>query len=451
MEALRLLDLCTGLVVVGLVADLVQGKQKGNLSTPQLPFIGVWIVWSYAVTILALGTTMGLSWALRFVLMSSIFAAAVIYGSKTRAQVRTMIGLLVGLGLFIAVVGIMQGRAPAQCIPFVPDEDKVPTLVLEDADGRECGRPSDCKTDDTSPEDWACENLGAFGTVTVAHRIKWRGQLGDPNELSVYMGAIIPLLIGFFLPPLPEGADGQRRRHKFSRFLLVGLALALVLYAVILTQSRGGQMVVGVVFMAYFFDRFGKKGIFVAAIFMLPVFALGGRDDSAADESTAERLELLYQGISLIILHPFRGVGVGQFADQVDSSLHLTAHNSYVLAAAELGVGGFFWWSGIVWTSLKIPIMVVRQTALSEETRSLARSLLMSFAGIAVGIFFLSFTYKQLLFVWFGLSGALYRIAKAEDPGLTVKVSWKDYVGVAVANTTLLVGLYVYTRLKGTG
>jgi len=74
--------------------------------------------------------------------------------------------------------------------------------------------------------------------------------------------------------------------------------------------------------------------------------------------------------------------------------------------------------------------------------------MLVSLAGIAVGIFFLSFTYKQLLFVWFGLAGALYRIVKKSDDTFHVKIGWKDVVGVVGGNVTILGLLYVYTRLK---
>jgi O-antigen ligase len=178
---------------------------------------------------------------------------------------------------------------------------------------------------------------------------------------------------------------------------------------------------------------------------------LGGRADADADESSMERLELLYEGVSLVIAHPLRGVGMGQFADQVASPLHLTAHNSYLLTAAEMGIPGFFCWSGILWTSLKIPLTAWRTPRLSAEIQSTAMALVVSFLGILVGIFFLSFAYKQLLFVWFGLAGAFYFIVREEDPTLEVKLGWKDALGVLGADLAILGLLYAYTRARGMG
>ena len=187
----------------------------------------------------------------------------------------------------------------------------------------------------------------------------------------------------------------------------------------------------------------------LAVICVLPVVLLGGRSAAEADESASERIELLYEGISMFFKFPIRGVGVDQFADRVDSPIHLTAHNSYLLAATETGFVGFVFWSLLFWTSFKIPLTVLRRDAsLTQELRSLAMAMLVSLAGIAVGIFFLSFTYKQLLFVWFGLAGALYRIVKQSDDTFHVKIGWKDVVGVVGGNVTILGLLYVYTRLK---
>ena len=166
--------------------------------------------------------------------------------------------------------------------------------------------------------------------------------------------------------------------------ILSALMVALGLWAVILTQSRGGQLVIVTVLMFMFVWRFGWKGVAVALLAALPVLLLGGRQDAEADESTLERLELLTEGVSLFIAHPFRGVGLDQFADQVNSPSHLTAHNSYLLAAAEIGFPGFFLWSGIVWTSLKIPITAIKRVSLSPEIRTIATSLLVSFGGIVV-------------------------------------------------------------------
>ena len=445
MEALHLLDVLTALVVLGLGAEIALKKQK-DLFTPQIPFLFGFLGACYLITAISIGVAPAMDLAMRNGLFPVIFAAAIIYGVKNLSQLKTMIWLLVGLGLFMAAVAIHQGRVPPVCIAKERAEDGEMTVNPELADGRDCGLTSDCRTEDTGFDDWACEHIGMFGTFSVGRRVRWRGQLADPNELSVYLGGIISFLIAMLFPVSGPSAAPPLSSRKGRLVVALGL-LGIVLYAIILTQSRGGQLVVAAVFMAYFVSRVGWKGIFVAALFALPVIALGGRDDPEADESSAERFELLYDGISLFITHPIRGVGVHQFSDQIGATL--TAHKSYLLAVTELGLPGFYVWLGLLWTSLKIPLNAMKRDTLSPAIRSIAMATVVSFCGIAVGIFFLSFTYKQLLFVWFGLSGALYRIARQEDPTLTIKMGWKDYVGIAGANVGIVTALYLYTRLKG--
>ena len=279
-----------------------------------------------------------------------------------------------------------------------------------------------------------------FNTVSTGRRVRWRGQLGDPNELSVFIGAVIPFLF----------ALGVTSSRKFlSSFMLSMLGIGL--WAVILSQSRGGQLVVGTVFSIYFVMRFGAKGLFAAAVLALPVVLLGGRDDVTAESSSEERVELLYEGVNIVRQYPIIGVGIDQFREHLRS--HMTAHNSYLLAAAELGFPGFFFWSGLVWTSFKIPFKLARWDGLAPDAvlRRFATALVVSFVGMAIGIFFLSFTYKQLLFVWFGIAGALYTIVRAEQPSFEVRVGFRDFLGIVTLDVVILTLIFVYSRLKGGG
>lgn len=451
LAALRLLDVFTGLVVLGFVVELATGRQK-RLWTPQLPWIGAFVLTSYLVTSLALGAGRGLGLVTARVTIPAIFMIAVTYGVTTLPRFKTMVWLLLLLGAFVSAVAVHQGSLDPQCLEKLPDEQDEGALKpdLDTADGRVCGRPSDCR-DDTRPNaEWACERLGLFKTMSTGRRVRWRGQLDDPNELSVFLGAVIPLLFGLGLPMRGGASDRSAARQLWLSTIALAL-LAVALYAVILSQSRGGQLVVATVFGIYFVSRFGVKGLFFAALLALPVLLLGGRSDAEADESSAERLELLYEGVSLFLQHPLRGVGVEQFPDQVSSPLHLTAHNSYLLAAAETGIFGFFLWSSVVWSSMKIPLTVLRMPDITAELRAMAMALVVSFVGIAVGIFFLSFTYKQLLFVWFGLAGAFYRIARERHESLLVRFGWRDALGVFSADALVLGLLFAYTRARGGG
>ena len=447
LEALSLLDVLTGLVVLGLLIEVALGKQK-HLYSPQLPFLGAFIAACYFMTALALGTGRALTLGNNLATIPAVFMLAIMYGSRTLPRLRAMLWTVLLLGAFVSAVAVHQGSVSRVCMEQTLDESGNRTPDIDTADGRICGLPSDCRQNDQGDVEWACEHVGLFKTFSTGGRVRWRGQLADPNELSVFIGGVLPLLFAVGLPIRNAASNRGPQRQKLFATLALGM-VGVALYAVILSQSRGGQLVIATVLTLLLFSRFGKKGVAVAIVLALPVLLLGGRDDANADESSMDRLELLTEGVSLVIAHPLRGVGVNQFPDQVASPLHLSAHNSYLLAAAETGFPGFFFWSGIVWTSLKIPLTALRTASLSAEIRAIANALIVSFSGIAVGIFFLSFTYKQLLFVWFGLSGALYFIMREADPNLKVRVGWRDCVGLALANFGVVALLWVYTRAKG--
>jgi O-antigen ligase len=187
------------------------------------------------------------------------------------------------------------------------------------------------------------------------------------------------------------------------------------------------------------------KGVIAAGALAAPVILLGGRSDANADASADERQGILYDAITSFIHRPF-----GQGIDQFTEDHRLTAHNAYMLAAVDLGILGFLAWSGMIWASLKIPIAIVRRPPanLDPTLRALAVALTVSLIGVSIGIFFLSFTYKQLLFVWLGLAGALYGAVKNDDPEFEVNVGFKDVIGIFVADLVLLAVIFLFTRLN---
>ena len=67
---------------------------------------------------------------------------------------------------------------------------------------------------------------------------------------------------------------------------------------------------------------------------------------------------------------------------------------------------------------------------------------------ILVGIFFLSFCYHQLLWIYIGLSGALYSAVKRHAPDWEVRFGLADLALVIATDVALVAILFVYTRLK---
>jgi hypothetical protein len=432
MNALHLLDVLTATTVLGVAYEFFRGDLK-SLWTPQIPFLLAFVFACYFTAVFGIGFRQGIT-AAQPALFAAIFMLIVAYGAaRSVERIRLLFALLVTLGAFVGAVAIHQGRQEASCLEVDPRgysdlrEDGVP-------DGRSCDTRADCVKGGRGEVDYECEKLGLFKTVSIGQRVRWRGQLDDPNELSVFLGALLPFVLAL--------ASTWRKGLAVPLILVI---FATYFYAVILSKSRGGQVVVSTVFAVYFYRRFGIKGLIVAAIFALPVVLLGGREGEGADSSADERRDILYDAITAVKEHPVFGQGIGVFAEERG----MTAHNAYVLAAADMGVPGFYIWAGLLWTSIKMPLALVRRPPANVDPRlvAVAQAIVVSFFAMSIGIFFLSFTYKQLLFIWIGLSGAIYGAVKKDHPEFEVGMGWKDLIGVGIFTVGILCVVFGYTRL----
>jgi hypothetical protein len=438
LGAVPLLNAVAALAVVGIAVELGMGGQQVSAS-PQLPWLAAFIGWCFLVTVRRLGLE-GLTVAWDFVGLSSIFMLVVTFAAQSLPRWRTLAAALVALGVFFSCTCIHQAHQPAECIAIAIDTSSVEGERSGEGepDGRACDTAYVCEQQGRARITYACEKVGLFGTFTEGQRVRWRGTLGDPNELAVALGAIMPLPFAF--------AAGTRKKWVTAATALV---LGLSLVCVVLTGSRGGQLVVITVFGVYFVRRYGFKGALVGAILAVPVLLFGGRSGEEAESSSLERIDLLYEGMDMIRAYPLLGVGTGQFVDHAFNGM--TAHNSYVLAAAELGLPGSLLWMMLVYTSIKIPWVVATRPPPDLDPRfsPFALALVVAFAGMLVGVFFLSFCYKALLFVYFGLAGALYGAVKRACPAFELHVSLKEVGRVAVADVAVLVFVLVYSHIEG--
>ena len=171
-------------------------------------------------------------------------------------------------------------------------------------------------------------------------RIRGLSFLNDPNDLSQFLVAMIPLAFLFW-----------KKGKSFSNFVLVLIPVFILLFGMFLSHSRGGM--IALVAAAVIAGR-RKIGILPAAIaggaMFLGLSAVGwggGRDVSAA--SGMERMEAWSTGMQLIRSHPVFGVGYQRF----NEFYYITAHNSVIVVAAELGLVGLFFWMLFVYPTIR--------------------------------------------------------------------------------------------------
>src|SRR5262249_45159211 len=109
---------------------------------------------------------------------------------------------------------------------------------------------------------------------------------------------------------------------------------------------------------------------------------------------------------------------------------------AYINAAAELGFGGMCLFVSLIYILVKVPVTVMQHEFPEDyevaTMKSLAMAMLACFAGMCIGIFFLTWTDHYVVWIHFGLAGALYSVAKAKDPRFEVKLTRRD-VGIVVA------------------
>lgn len=458
---LPLVYLAFGAALAAIPADVLRRQIRPALA-PAIPLVALFFVWVLIATAAKAPGALAAE-ALSFAILAGLFVACSV-GLASMQGLALFARCFVACAVLVAVVAIIQAGRPLGCfLGAAEDWEGRGELAF---DGRPCSSVLDCRKDAPNPDgNYRCERVGPLSTSTIGGRVRYRGSLADPNELSLMIAAAIPLV--FALAERPRPSDRRRaspprrpailpqlltdrflsRVGAMLRVLPVLAAVGTMGFAVVLARSRTGLLVFLLVVGASLVRKVGVWGLVAGCFVAPPMILFGGRSGAEADESTDERAELLREGFEL--LRETRGIGIGahQFADA--SSLGLTAHNAYLLAAVEAGIVGFFLFGFIVYLALKVPyvIWLGRGYDLRPETRRFAAALALSLTGAALGIAFLSWTYKDVLYMLLGASAALYGVARVEDPRVRIWPSAREVLAVSVGLVALLIAVYLGARL----
>jgi putative inorganic carbon (hco3(-)) transporter len=187
-------------------------------------------------------------------------------------------------------------------------------------------------------------------------RLRGAGFLNDPNDLAQILLIALPLI---FI------AWQKGRRCANSLFVLV--PAALLLWAIYLTHSRGALIGLAVLALMIARKRMGTTAsVILVTALILGLLALdytAGRGISAVEG--ADRLEAWANGLEMFKSAPLFGIGFGSFTDYND----ITAHNSFVLCLAELGlVGSTIWVALLVTTTTGLNRIIGQQE--KEQTEA---------------------------------------------------------------------------------
>jgi O-Antigen ligase len=180
---------------------------------------------------------------------------------------------------------------------------------------------------------------------TPIYRIRGLSFINDPNDFSQLIVSLIPCLFLFWKP-----------RKLPRNILFVIFPIGILLFGMFLTHSRGAI----VAFLAVVIIAGRRKigtvpSLILAGVLFVGATAVGwsgGREVSV--EAGAGRMEAWAVGLDLIKAHPIFGVGFQRFGEYFE----ITAHNSIVVCAAELGMFGLFFWVMFVFPTLRDALVV---------------------------------------------------------------------------------------------
>jgi len=272
---------------------------------------------------------------------------------------------------------------------------------------------------------------------TTVIRIRWYGIFNDPNDLSLALIITIPYLVNYI---------------SQKRILLCAPPLFLVLIALYFTNSRGGF--IAAIFSIFFFFVFryrSKNGIITGIIASTVLFMFGPSriaELSAHEGSAYGRIEAWYEGFQMLKSYPLFGVGSGMFTDY-----HIrTAHNSFVLIFAELGLLGALAFVGIFYYPFRSFIHLYQNNKLYGPDGLIVIASMSSLIGLLFAMYFLSRSYILLPYMMCGITINSLRIHLSTSSSSESKelLYQSQYHKVFITLAALLSATYFIVRLSVT-
>lgn len=250
-----------------------------------------------------------------------------------------------------------------------------------------------------------------IGGVTVLRAI---ALFPDPHVLAFYLGLVIPVALSLFL-----FSDNLKLPNRVKALMLL---VNLVLFsALLVTFSRAGYIGAFFGFSAiillgwkYFSMqiRFTIVSLFIigSIIFLNSASVSGGlviqrftSSFNPFEGSNSERLINWNRAIKVFSDYPLTGVGVGAYSLAIDprssSKSAITAHNTYLDIAAEMGLAALLVWFALIAATVKnLAYIFFSEKNMDPETRAFSLGLIGSFAWFSAQAVFDTAIYSPVLF-----------------------------------------------------
>jgi len=237
------------------------------------------------------------------------------------------------------------------------------------------------------------------------------------NEIAM----ISVIALGLLLPLKVEG---------MGKLIKAGGVVTLIV-AVLFSGSRGGLLGLAFVLATFVYFRFGKKlGLTLMALILIGDVAyiqlppdIRSSVDSIINyeqdyNATAPegRVEIWKRGLKIVYENPVLGVGIDNFAvaeGHMDTWIRrpwLTAHNSPLQVAAEIGIPGAVFYLILIGRMFSAS-QNLRQGPHPDKLSQVGLGLLIALVGYMVSGFFLSQGYSVIFYILMAMSLSAARIA----------------------------------------
>lgn len=250
----------------------------------------------------------------------------------------------------------------------------------------------------------------------------------DPNDLAMTLVAVFPLVLATFLSGRPKAK------------IFLGVTMIIMVFALLKTGSRGGFIgfaAVGIFFLfAHITQVSAFKKYFILALTGSLIYTctpdtfwdrfgtlLSGEDYNVQTESDAYdnpgRLEVWMCGLDLLQKNPILGVGAGQFSTAMGQTYGryywVTAHNTFLQVALELGLPGFLIFLSLlvlIWRNCQKARLDFSKAGYIDHFIDLPVFIRIAVLGYVVCGLFLSQAYSVLVPLLIAYSAALAKIAE---------------------------------------
>jgi O-antigen ligase len=282
--------------------------------------------------------------------------------------------------------------------------------------------------------------LPAAATIKDGDYVRLRGSgiFQDPNDLCVLL--CLGLMFGICL--LTD------KRAGLLRFAWLG-PLALLFYALLQTQSRGGLLALMVGVLAVLRARWGWVRAALLGLVVVPLLLAVAEGRQASISTTTDtgqaRMELWRDGMMFVRMNPLFGMGREEFAREAGQ----VAHNSYLQAFGEMGLfGGVLFFGAFVFGLRSVERLCPdRHFILDPDLRHMQPFVLGGLASYMMGMFTLSLTYVLPTINMLALAAVFARMAPVQKPLPDTPFNLRLLGHMLLASLLFLVAMSVFLRI----